>query len=223
MHGFDATGASACAQALASRSHMGGPLKSTPAIPARGDHGGCGAAGGRLGDDRFARDQRHAAGEPAHARPRAGGDRAHRLPAQHDRARARARRHAVARPGDQRALEPVLHGRRRRGRGRRGPRRATRCCWATRARTPSTSCGSCARWPSARSTGMLLAPSVGAVEHALPYLESAGRADRCCSTASSTSALDQVGCDNEQPTARLVEHLIDSGTRGSRWRSASPG
>ncbi len=87
------------------------------------------------------------------ARARACGDRAHRLPPEHDRPGAGPRRHAVAGAGDQRALEPVLHRRRGRDRGRGRARRATRCCSATRARTPSTSCGSSARWPSARSTG----------------------------------------------------------------------
>jgi LacI family transcriptional regulator len=58
--------------------------------------------------------------------------------------------------------------------------------------------------------GMLLAPTVGAVEHALPYLEAQGvptvLLDRFVD-----AGLDQVGCDNEQPTARLVEHLIAKG------------
>src|SRR3954462_7442050 len=58
--------------------------------------------------------------------------------------------------------------------------------------------------------GLLLAPSVGAFEHTLPYLESTGipvvLLDRFLAVE-----LDQVGCDNEQPTARLVEHLIDIG------------
>jgi LacI family transcriptional regulator len=58
--------------------------------------------------------------------------------------------------------------------------------------------------------GMLVAPTVGAVEYALPYLESQGvptvLLDRFVDVP-----LDQVGCDNEQPTARLVEHLIDKG------------
>src|SRR5689334_912199 len=58
--------------------------------------------------------------------------------------------------------------------------------------------------------GMLLAPSVGALAHALPYLKQAETPvvllDRFLD-----APLDQVGCDNEQPTARLVEHLIDSG------------
>src|SRR5829696_3008573 len=60
--------------------------------------------------------------------------------------------------------------------------------------------------------GMLLAPTVGALEHALPYLERQGvpvvALDRFVD-----APLDQVGCDNEQPTARLAEHLIDSGHR----------
>src|SRR3954467_4717754 len=58
--------------------------------------------------------------------------------------------------------------------------------------------------------GMLLAPTVGALEHAIPYLESQGvpvvLLDRFVD-----AGLDQVGCDNEQPTARLVEHLIGLG------------
>src|SRR4051812_26394315 len=58
--------------------------------------------------------------------------------------------------------------------------------------------------------GLLLAPSVGAVEHTLPYLESTGipvvLLDRFLPVE-----LDEVGCENEQPTARLVEHLVDRG------------
>jgi LacI family transcriptional regulator len=60
--------------------------------------------------------------------------------------------------------------------------------------------------------GLLLAPSVGAREHALPYLESQGvpvvLLDRV-----GEAPLDQVGCDNVQPPARLVEHLIGLGHR----------
>src|SRR4051794_32672191 len=59
--------------------------------------------------------------------------------------------------------------------------------------------------------GLLLAPSVGAREHALPYLESAGIPVVLLDRFVDGVALDQVGCDNEQPTARLVEHLIDLG------------
>src|SRR3954464_11003688 len=60
--------------------------------------------------------------------------------------------------------------------------------------------------------GLLLAPSVGARERALAYLEQAGTPvvllDRFLDVP-----LDQVGCDNEQPTARLVEHLVELGHR----------
>ena len=72
--------------------------------------------------------------------------------------------------------------------------------------------------------GMLLAPSVGALGARAPLPRVRRACRSCCSTASCDVALDQVGCDNEQPTARLVEHLIDlRPPRGSRWRSASRG
>jgi LacI family transcriptional regulator len=70
--------------------------------------------------------------------------------------------------------------------------------------------------------GMLLAPTVGAVEYALPYLESQGvpvvLLDRFVDVA-----LDQVGCDNEQPTARLTEHLIGLGHRRIAMAIGIPG
>src|SRR3954470_3212106 len=70
--------------------------------------------------------------------------------------------------------------------------------------------------------GMLLAPTVGAVEFALPYLESQGvpvvLLDRFVDLP-----LDQVGCDNEQPTARLVEHLVDKGHRRIAMAIGIPG
>ena len=70
--------------------------------------------------------------------------------------------------------------------------------------------------------GMLLAPTVGALEHALPYLESQGvpvvLLDRFVD-----APLDQVGCDNEQPTARLVEHLIGLGHRRIAMAIGIPG
>jgi LacI family transcriptional regulator len=59
--------------------------------------------------------------------------------------------------------------------------------------------------------GLLLAPSVGAREGALAYLESAGVPVVLLDRFVAGAGLDQVGCDNEQPTARLVEHLIDLG------------
>jgi LacI family transcriptional regulator, galactose operon repressor len=70
--------------------------------------------------------------------------------------------------------------------------------------------------------GMLLAPTVGALEHALPYLKSQGvpvvLLDRFVDVP-----LDQVGCDNEQPTARLVEHLTDIGHRRIAMAIGIPG
>jgi LacI family transcriptional regulator len=58
--------------------------------------------------------------------------------------------------------------------------------------------------------GMLLAPTVGALEHALPYVE-AQEVPTVLLDRFVDVPLDQVGCDNEQPTAQLVEHLIDKG------------
>jgi LacI family transcriptional regulator len=70
--------------------------------------------------------------------------------------------------------------------------------------------------------GMLLAPTVGALEYALPYLESQGvpvvLLDRFVE-----AGLDQVGCDNEQPTAQLVEHLIELGHRRIAMAIGIPG
>ena len=70
--------------------------------------------------------------------------------------------------------------------------------------------------------GMLLAPTVGALEHALPYLESQNvpvvLLDRFVD-----APLDQVGCDNEQPTARLVEHLVSLGHRRIAMAIGIPG
>ena len=161
-------------------------------------------------------------GERAHAPQRAGGDRAHRLPPEHDRPRAGPRRHAVARAWRS-AASRTRTSSTSWPRSRPPPAApGTRCCSATRARTPSTSCGSSARWPSARSTGCCWRRRVGALEHALPYLESQGvpvvLLDRFVDVA-----LDQVGCDNEQPTARLVEHLIDLGHRRIAMAIGIPG
>jgi LacI family transcriptional regulator len=61
-----------------------------------------------------------------------------------------------------------------------------------------------------RVDGLLLAPSTGALEHALPYLE-ANRVPVVLLDRFLDVPLDQVGCDNEQPTARLVEHLAANG------------
>jgi LacI family transcriptional regulator len=70
--------------------------------------------------------------------------------------------------------------------------------------------------------GMLLAPTVGALEYAIPYLESQGvpvvLLDRFVD-----AGLDQVGCDNEQPTAQLTEHLIGLGHRRIAMAIGIPG
>lgn len=63
-----------------------------------------------------------------------------------------------------------------------------------------------------RVDGLLLAPSAGASEHVLPYLGAQSLPvvliDRFL-----PAAVDQVGSENEEPTAQLVEHLA---TRGHR-------
>ena len=71
--------------------------------------------------------------------------------------------------------------------------------------------------------GLLLAPSAGAAEHALPYLESTGIPVVLLDRFIDGVALDQVGCDNEQPTARLVEHLLDRGHRRIAMAIGIPG
>jgi LacI family transcriptional regulator len=61
-----------------------------------------------------------------------------------------------------------------------------------------------------RVDGLLLAPSPGAVEHALPYL--AGQdAPAVLLDRFAGDGLDQVGCENEAPTRELVEHLAANG------------
>ena len=158
-------------------------------------------------------------------RARAGGDRAHRLPAEHV-ARALARAAARSRSGWRSAGSRTRTSwtcRRRRGGG--GRARATRCCSATRATTRSTSCGSCARWPSAGRRAAAGAVASGALEHALPYLESAEARRSCCSTASSTAAgSTRSAARTRQPTARARRaSRRPTGTGGSGWSSASPG
>lgn len=63
-----------------------------------------------------------------------------------------------------------------------------------------------------RVDGLLLAPSAGAEEHALRYLSKQSLPvvllDRFLPVA-----VDQVGTDNEEPTAQLVEHLAGLGHR----------
>ena len=55
-----------------------------------------------------------------------------------------------------------------------------------------------------------------------PYLEP-GHAGRAARPLRRRVELDQVGCDNEQPTARLVEHLIDLGHRRIAMAIGIPG
>src|SRR3954469_5776044 len=71
--------------------------------------------------------------------------------------------------------------------------------------------------------GLLLAPSAGARAGALAYLEEAGIPVVLLDRFVEGVALDQVGCDNEQPTARLVEHLADLGHRRIAMAIGIPG
>jgi LacI family transcriptional regulator len=63
-----------------------------------------------------------------------------------------------------------------------------------------------------RVDGLLLAPSAGAADQVLPYLAAQSvpvvLLDRLVSPA-----FDQIGSENEAPTAELVEHLADRGHR----------
>ena len=101
--------------------------------------------------------------------------------------------------------------RRRRARGRAGP--GTRCCWATRARTPSRSCAWSTRCSSAAWTALLLAPSAGATERALPYLAAQDVPVVLLDRIAPPGASTRSGSDNEEPTAHLVEHLAALGHR----------
>ncbi|PRY36887.1 LacI family transcriptional regulator [Umezawaea tangerina] len=63
-----------------------------------------------------------------------------------------------------------------------------------------------------RTDGILLAPSVNAIDRALPYLESTG-APTVLIDRFVDAELDQVGSENTDATARLVEHLAEIGHR----------
>ncbi len=63
-----------------------------------------------------------------------------------------------------------------------------------------------------RVDGVLLAPSAGAAEHALPYL-AAQDVPVVLLDRLADPAFDQVGSENEEPTAKLVEHLAERGHR----------
>jgi LacI family transcriptional regulator, galactose operon repressor len=64
-----------------------------------------------------------------------------------------------------------------------------------------------------RVDGLLLAPSPGAAELALPYLATQDAPVVLIDRFVSGAGLDQVGSENEQPTRELVTHLIANGHR----------
>ena len=65
---------------------------------------------------------------------------------------------------------------------------------------------------SRRTDGILLAPSPGAIDRALPFLESTG-APTVLIDRLVDADLDQVGSENTAATARLVSHLAEIGHR----------
>jgi LacI family transcriptional regulator len=73
-----------------------------------------------------------------------------------------------------------------------------------------------------RVDGLLLAPSPGAAEHALPWLAAQPTPvvllDRFLD-----APLDQVGVENEEPTAQLVDHLAGIGHRRIGMVVGAPG
>ena len=64
-----------------------------------------------------------------------------------------------------------------------------------------------------RVDGLLLAPSAGAAEHALPYLAAQDVPVVLLDRLADAGGFDQVGSENEEPTAQLVEHLAARGHR----------
>jgi LacI family transcriptional regulator len=64
-----------------------------------------------------------------------------------------------------------------------------------------------------RVDGLLLAPSPGAAELALPYLATQDTPVVLIDRFVSGAWLDQVGSENEEPTRELVEHLLANGHR----------
>ena len=61
-----------------------------------------------------------------------------------------------------------------------------------------------------RVDGLMLAPSAGAAEHALPYLRTQSLPVVLIDRFADAS-LDQIGSENVEPTARLVDHLVSCG------------
>jgi LacI family transcriptional regulator len=62
-----------------------------------------------------------------------------------------------------------------------------------------------------RVDGLLLAPSPGAAEHALPYLAAQELPVVLLDRLIEGAPLDQIGADNAEPTAELVDHLAALG------------
>jgi LacI family transcriptional regulator len=62
-----------------------------------------------------------------------------------------------------------------------------------------------------RVDGLLLAPSPGAAEHALPYLAAQELPVVLLDRLIEGAPLDQIGADNAEPTAGLVDHLAALG------------
>jgi LacI family transcriptional regulator len=62
-----------------------------------------------------------------------------------------------------------------------------------------------------RVDGLLLAPSPGAAEHTLPYLATQELPVVLLDRLIAGAPLDQIGADNAEPTAELVDHLAALG------------
>jgi LacI family transcriptional regulator len=73
-----------------------------------------------------------------------------------------------------------------------------------------------------RVDGLLLAPSAGAAEHVLPYL-AAQSIPVVLLDRFGSPAFDEIGSENEAPTAALVEHLAGCGHRRIALVLGSPG
>src|SRR4051794_24157559 len=192
----------------------------------------CRSTGRRVRHDGLARRQRHEAGQCGHAAARAGGDRAHRLLAQHDRPGAGPRPHPVAGPGHRRGPGPPPFRAECPPRARRPPRPGPAAALRPPRRPPPPGGGRPAVERAAtaagftlllgdtrddpdhearivgalverRVDGLLLAPSGTTVaEHSVPVV----LLDRCLDVP-----LDQVGSENTEPTAELVAHLAALG------------
>ena len=165
----------------------------------------------RLDHDGVARPERDTAGQREHDRTRHGGDRADRVLARtRSPERWRAGAHAVARPGDQRPGEPVLHRADRVGRAG-GDARAAHAAARRHARRPRARARD--RPGAGRAAGRRAAAgAVGGRGRATRCRTSRrSRCRWCSSIASPTRSLDQIGSENVEPTAQLVDHLASCG------------